>query len=281
MKRILLLLTVAMLCNISLFAQSKKITGTVVDKDSQPLMGVQVKSESGDVAVTTDLEGRFEITVPEGSKLTFSMLGTKSQTKVATDGMTVVLGNEIGKWDWRKQVWNHIILAEYGFNATSTGGHSLGIRYGMCHYVGWFVGAKYVSSNFQFPVVEYTMGSGGSVYDPYVGRGTPVMTGRSNFNQFTLSGGLLWRMYIPLYGYAGVGYGYRKTSCETTGRKWLYTTGDRNLVTAEFGLMGDIYGFTLSAGCGLVFAERMEVYPTFGIGYTFPMKKGYSNRNAK
>ncbi len=81
-----------MLCGMSVFAQSRKITGTVVDKDGQPLMGVQVKSESGDVAVTTDLDGRFEITVPEGSKLTFSMLGTKSKTKEASDGMVVMMG---------------------------------------------------------------------------------------------------------------------------------------------------------------------------------------------
>ncbi len=74
-----------MLCNIGMFAESK-ITGTVVDKDNQPLMGVQVKSETGDVAVTTDFDGRFEITVPEGSKLTFSILGTKSKTKEANDG---------------------------------------------------------------------------------------------------------------------------------------------------------------------------------------------------
>lgn len=90
-----------MLCGMSVFAQSRKITGTVVDKDGQPLMGVQVKSETGDVAVTTDLDGRFEITVPEGSKLTFSILGTKSKTKEAADGMTVVMGisekNEVKK----------------------------------------------------------------------------------------------------------------------------------------------------------------------------------------
>ena len=103
MQRILLLFIVTLLCNVCLFAQNK-IKGTVVDKDNQPLMGVQVKSETGDVAVTTDLDGRFEITVPEGSKLTFSMLGTKSKTKEAADGMTVVMGS--GKSDSFQGMFN-------------------------------------------------------------------------------------------------------------------------------------------------------------------------------
>ena len=145
MKRILLLLTVAVLCNVCLFAQSK-ITGTVVDKDNQPLMGVQVKSETGDVAVTTDLDGRFEITVPEGSRLTFSMLGTKSKTKEAADGMTVVMGVS----DKNPIQWNNIILAEYGFNAKTLNEHTIGIRYGMCKTIGWYVGVRLVTQDFLF-----------------------------------------------------------------------------------------------------------------------------------
>lgn len=91
MKRLFLLMTIAIL-TCTAFAQTK-ISGTVVDKNNQPMMGVQVVSEVGGTAVTTDFDGRFEIDVAIGSNLTFSLLGIKSVTKPAADNMVVVMGD--------------------------------------------------------------------------------------------------------------------------------------------------------------------------------------------
>lgn len=281
MKRFLSLLAVVTLLNINLFAKGN-IKGTVLDKNNEPLVGVQVMSNSSDIATTTDLDGRFEIDVPEGTELIFSMLGSKSVIKAAENGMIVIMKvNENGKGraEWRNPLWHNILLAEYGMNVNNMGSHSLGIRYGMCRYAGWYVGARYVTSDFTLRKVDGTMDSNGLITEPAIATGHPFMTGSSQFNQITASAGLLWRMFIPLYGYVGAGYGYRQTVYETTGNNWLKRQNDKtNLLTVEFGLVGDIHQFTISAGCEIMFAESMELYPKIGIGYTFPIRKSKSKR---
>ncbi|WP_207533991.1 SusC/RagA family TonB-linked outer membrane protein [Desertivirga arenae] len=45
------------------YAQTKRITGTVVDENSQPLPGAAVKAKSGAAGATTDVNGKFSITL--------------------------------------------------------------------------------------------------------------------------------------------------------------------------------------------------------------------------
>lgn len=273
MKRTLFFFLIAILCSMNLLA-NVTIRGTVVDKNKNPLIGVQVKAETYDAVVTTDLDGRFEISVPEGTELTFSMLGANTKTKVAEDGMVVVMGLS-------NPIWYNTILAEYGFCWTDMFTHSIGIRYGVCRNLGCYVGARYVTSDFKFRKSEGTMDGDGFIFDPTSGSGRPFMSGLSSRNQLTVSAGLLCRMSIPLYCYAGAGYGYRQTFYQTTGGYWLKCQKDKSsLVIVELGLIGDIHSFTLSAGCELILAPSIEIYPKIGIGYTFPMKKTKSDKGA-
>lgn len=134
MKRLLSLLAVVTLLNINLFAK-ETVKGTVLDKNNEPLVGVQVMSTSNNIAVMTDLNGRFEIDVPEGTELTFSMLGSRSVIKIAADGMMVIMKvrkNATDKIEWQNPLWHNILLAEYGINVCNlgfTGNQSIGIRY--------------------------------------------------------------------------------------------------------------------------------------------------------
>lgn len=84
-----------MLCFIVLgaSAQTVSVTGTVLSAtDSEPLIGVTVASStSKSLGTTTDLDGNFSISVPEGSDLTFSYIGFITQTLKATPQMRVVL----------------------------------------------------------------------------------------------------------------------------------------------------------------------------------------------
>ena len=47
--------------------QAKKITGTVVDEQGQPMIGVTVRVQGGNVGTTTDLDGKFSLNASEGS----------------------------------------------------------------------------------------------------------------------------------------------------------------------------------------------------------------------
>src|SRR5699024_2486894 len=62
------------------------ITGTVTDGSGEPLPGVTVSAPGTTIGTATDLDGRYSISVPEGSTLVFSFIGFVSQN--------VVVGNQ-------------------------------------------------------------------------------------------------------------------------------------------------------------------------------------------
>lgn len=65
------------------FAQSntKTIKGTVVDENGDPMIGATVRVPGSKVGSVTDLDGNYEITVPEGTKaVTVSYIGYKDIT---------------------------------------------------------------------------------------------------------------------------------------------------------------------------------------------------------
>jgi TonB-linked SusC/RagA family outer membrane protein len=61
-KAWLMLLCMSLICQ-SLFAQSKKIDGSVLDEKGNPLIGAAVKLKSGKIATLTDINGKFSINV--------------------------------------------------------------------------------------------------------------------------------------------------------------------------------------------------------------------------
>ena len=64
------------------------VSGTVTDEENQPLPGVTVKLKGTNLAVSTDVQGRFSITLPDANGvLTFSFLGYTTQ-EVAVKGQS-------------------------------------------------------------------------------------------------------------------------------------------------------------------------------------------------
>ncbi|MDE5655803.1 MAG: TonB-dependent receptor plug domain-containing protein, partial [Muribaculaceae bacterium] len=81
----------------ALLCQARNITvnGEVLSAtDSEPLIGVSVNADAGGAATATDLDGRFEIVVPEGSVLTFSYIGYRPQSLKAAAEMKVVMSED-------------------------------------------------------------------------------------------------------------------------------------------------------------------------------------------
>ncbi len=86
---VLLLFSAMMIFSADLYAQSsltesrtgqRTLVGIVKDDTGQPLVGVSVFVEKTSIGVSTDLDGRYQITVPEGTKsLTFSCIGFNTE----------------------------------------------------------------------------------------------------------------------------------------------------------------------------------------------------------
>ena len=92
MRKSLLLLGSFLLFFILSFAQSKTVTGKVIDsRDGSPLPGVSVNVKGSKGGTTTDAAGLFRISVPEGGVLIFTNVGfTDEEVTVGTSEMVNV-----------------------------------------------------------------------------------------------------------------------------------------------------------------------------------------------
>lgn len=92
MKKSLLIALTLILAAIGALAQTTVIHGTVLSKtDNEPLIGASVLSSATKAGTATDLDGKFSISVPQGSDLTISYVGFVSAIVKAEPGMTVYL----------------------------------------------------------------------------------------------------------------------------------------------------------------------------------------------
>lgn len=94
MKRTILSALLSFLMAIMAQAQNITVHGTVVSAtDEDPLIGASVVCdiEGPTKGVATDIDGNFEITVPEGANLTVSYIGFKNLTVMAQPQMTIKL----------------------------------------------------------------------------------------------------------------------------------------------------------------------------------------------
>lgn len=66
--------------SMSVAQAAKKVTGTVLDEQGQPMIGVTVRLRDGKAGATTDLDGKFSIEVPQNSVLVFSYIGYQEYT---------------------------------------------------------------------------------------------------------------------------------------------------------------------------------------------------------
>ena len=97
MNQTIRLLLGAIGCWYGLTAQAQQdgqITGTVVDGTGEPVIGATVMQQGTHNGVVTDIDGKFVIKVPAGSKLTISYIGFKTASTSAADNMKVVLQDD-------------------------------------------------------------------------------------------------------------------------------------------------------------------------------------------
>ena len=80
MKKILSLLTVLLMSAAAVLAQNRQITGTVVDANGEPLIGVGIVVSGTTTGTVTDVDGTFALNVPADAVLEVSSVGFVSQS---------------------------------------------------------------------------------------------------------------------------------------------------------------------------------------------------------
>lgn len=86
-----------------------RIVGTVTDTQGEPLIGASVTIEGAHIGVTTDIDGNYEIDVPEGGRLMFSYIGfTPEKKKIDKAGRLDIVMSE------DSQLLNEVVVIGYG-----------------------------------------------------------------------------------------------------------------------------------------------------------------------
>ena len=91
---------------VSTIAYSQ-VSGVVTDADGEPLVGVSVVQENSNIGTITDMDGRFSLNVPIGTKLQFSYMGYKTHTTKAAAAMKIHLLEDT-------QLIEEVVVVGYG-----------------------------------------------------------------------------------------------------------------------------------------------------------------------
>ena len=83
----------------SAFAQTQKITGTVVDEFGDPIIGANIRVVGTSTGTVTDIDGKFAVEANAGKDLEVSFIGYSSQVVKAAQGMTVTLKEDVQNLD--------------------------------------------------------------------------------------------------------------------------------------------------------------------------------------
>lgn len=94
MRKFSVLLTALLLIGVSaVFGQERSISGKVLDSESgEPLVGVSISVVGADTGTSTDENGDFTVTLPDGfTKLRVEQTSYKTQEVTAAEGMVIRL----------------------------------------------------------------------------------------------------------------------------------------------------------------------------------------------
>ena len=236
---------------------SAQITGVVVNSEGMPLIGVVVQNADGTISTTTDFDGYFELSVPEGTQLQVAFLGYHTVNISATKNMRIALREKGAKPKMaskREELpWSVFILA----NGMSSMPFSpaVGLTIGMVKKAGWYINFM-TGFGFHFDDIAldrglyYVTDANTSHY------ATPFYTGESSKQTMSLTFGGVARLgKAPVYMYFGLGWAYKSITYRTNDDQWVAYISDRannqsplHSMALEAGLLANIKGFALSVG---------------------------------
>lgn len=113
-KRGLILSLFILLAMPALWAQNMQVSGTVVDEQNEPVIGVSVQQKGTSTGVITDLDGNYKLTVSSDAVLVFSFVGYVTQErKVVSGTMNITLVED-------NQLLDEVVVVGYGVQKKSS-----------------------------------------------------------------------------------------------------------------------------------------------------------------
>lgn len=148
--------------------------------------------------------------------------------------------------------------------------YAFGITYARVKQCGFYISAM-MNPSIRFHA-DYHSWWGWILGEDY-GYEYPFYSGKHTSTRISATAGALVRLHIPMYLYAGVGYGYRGLFYETTDQEWVAWHTANTIYHGmhwEAGLMGNIKGFAISLGVSSITDfSNMYYEAKLGLGYCF------------
>lgn len=138
---------------------------------------------------------------------------------------------------------------------------SFGLTVGSVKKLGWYAS---LGSNFKFEKAEYECDYEGNIS----GLSSEYSySGQKSTSRLGATAGMVFRIYDPLYAYAGGGYGFRNVFWQLENGSWAKCTDDSYQgIAIDAGLMLHFKGFGFSLGVQTIGVKYLEA--KIGIGYT-------------
>lgn len=89
MRGFMFLACLLLVSTVSIYAQTKTITGKVADASGEPLIGVSIKIQGTSTGTVTDIDGTYSLTAKSGDVLEFSYVGMKTQLVTVSSQSTI------------------------------------------------------------------------------------------------------------------------------------------------------------------------------------------------
>ena len=182
-----------------------------------------------------------------------------AEKKAHSDSVKTARKERIAAYPWSNFVMlngAYALYPEYAF----------GITYARVKQYGFYVSAM-MNPSIRFHADHYGSASG-AIDGEY-----PFYSGKHTSTRISATAGALVRLHIPMYLYAGVGYGYRGLFYETTEHEWVAWRTANTIyhgMNWEAGLMGNIKGFVISLGVSSITDfSNMYYEAKLGLGYCF------------
>jgi opacity protein-like surface antigen len=191
MKKLLMLSVALATLSMPAMAQNA-ITGTVTDTKGAPMPGAKVQIKGTNESVLTNMDGTFSIvTNKKNPKLRAEYAGWDATTKTGKDGMVI----KMGKSSWlhfKPEKSQFFVGVNAAFPESNLKYASPGIMLGVVKNIGFYLKGQF----------------NGTVSDDKYRNGW--FNGNDKRKYWSASGGLIARIYGPIYLYGGCGYEERK-----------------------------------------------------------------------
>lgn len=183
--------------------------------------------------------------------------------KAHQDSLKTARKERIASYPWSNFVMvngAYALYPEYAF----------GITYARVKQCGFYISAM-MNPSIRFHA-DYQSWENGWIFGEY-GYEYPFYSDNYTSTRVSATAGALVRLHIPMYLYAGVGYGYRGLFYETTEHEWVAWRTANTIyhgMNWEAGLMGNIKGFAISLGVSSITDfSNMYYEAKLGLGYCF------------